>query len=115
MYARSFSLKRLIAAMIIAALLCLGLALAGDPATAAVTKTTWVSPCGPPYRANGHESLREIAAFKAASPLSQVLEDTVFCARGKRFPPMVQFYINTSRSFNNPMPKGSKLWFSRLP
>jgi hypothetical protein len=76
--------------------------------------------CGAPYRADGTMSLRDIAAFVASSPVSQLLADTAWCYTVNtgqvvpQYPPNMVVYINNG-NFDALVPAGTRLWFTALP
>jgi hypothetical protein len=85
------------------------------------TTTRTVQHCGTPYRADGTKSLRDIAAYEASSPLTQILADTAWCYTinnsklTPQYSPYLETYLNTSPDLDNLVPAGTRIWFTVLP
>jgi hypothetical protein len=90
--------------------------LAGGAITYAHAAPAHVGRCGAPYVANGKRSLLYVAAWKAVSPVSQVLADTVYCNGGlfPHFPYALGQYL-AAGDLHARLVKGTRLWFSALP
>ena len=89
----------------------LAVIVAAVPAVAAPAHH-WHSPCDPPLRANGRQSLVQVAT-NAATPISQIIESTVRC-NGGHLPGWFAIYVNKG-SLKAPMQKTTRYWLSIYP